>query len=67
VFAHLGGLAAAWFLVVAGANPRQVIARVQLAVRRFKGQPPPSRTLRVISGGKSPSGKDKPPSRDQWN
>jgi membrane associated rhomboid family serine protease len=67
VFAHLGGLAAAWFLVVAGANPRQVIARVQLAVRRFKGQPPPSRTLRVIPGGKSPSGKDKPPSRDQWN
>lgn len=66
VFAHLGGLAAAWYLVVAGGTPRQALLRIQLAVRRYRGKPPPSRTLRVIPGGKGDPRQD-PPSRDQWN
>lgn len=62
LFAHLGGLAAAWFLLVAGGQPRTAWLRLRILAARLLGRRPPSERFRVIPGGKS--GK---PTPDQWN
>ncbi len=62
LFAHLGGLAAAWFLVAAGGQPRTAWLRLRLLAAKLAGKPPPSQRFRVVEGGKA----RRPPPKE-WN
>lgn len=62
LFAHVGGLAAAWFLVVGGGQPRSAWLRLRYLAARLAGKPLPSQRFRVIDGGKA-----RRPPPDEWN
>ena len=62
LFAHVGGLIAAWYLVVAGGQSRVAWQRLRFLLDRIGGKPRPSQRFRVIDGGKTPKSQ-----RDEWN